>query len=551
MALTYKFDGRWEFELTLPAFSAFAGRYSSESGIEPIEITIDDEQWPDPNPLPQQIAAIHYLINHQESIAAAISRGIFEVYKTFRKEGFEAEYCGVEDFIYHDTIDPEDQYEDFKQRYPLLRHPDDAHLAAGFSSITICAEHKEGYSYMIFHGSCNWDEEHGHSFIMHRDRVVELTGYEYGGWKIAEDQGLDVEKLKAEMAARWQSRQQTLTMGNTTPSEPRLEKPHPTFATYREWQLDNNYRYWIQLHKFFGEDRFIQWYKNPPADFPQIFIPKPDLVATQAARLGHEKLLTHCLKHFDVNPNDTLIESIKGCHKHLAIKILQQGGRFVTEKHQRPFAILFNQLSVVKQSLKTDQRGKQIVEMIEWLYSIGERPVDLPNLNDLRGISVQSQEIATELCLLLGRLAKRYTQIRYNAQINEALKKETLLHRSTELNNALGSLSQQWSTKDREYIAAWYLLMEGNMPHPKFISKTYSDATNSKAPHLEQVQAFVNERLHEFDPTLGKMMNNPQTLRSSPQDGKAVANAIISHHKKEELHSWGKFIIRLFKIFIR
>jgi hypothetical protein len=551
MALTYKFDGRWEFELTLPAFAAFAGRFSHDQKIQPIEIIIDDEEWPDPNPLPQQNAAIHYLIHHQEAIAASISRGIFEVYKEFRKEGFENHYYCGEDYVYHDAFDPEDQDEELRQSYPLLKHPDDAHLVAGFSSIRISSDHKEGYSYMIVHGSCNWDEEHGHSFIMHKDRVVELTGYECGGWTIEADQGLDVEKLKEESKLRWQAGEKERLERQTNPVEPVLEKPHPTFGTYREWQLDRNLRYWIQLHKFLGEDRFIQWYKNPPADFPQMFMPKPDQVAGHAARLGHEKLLTHCLKHYHINLNDTLIESIKGCHKHLAIKILQQGGRFGTEKHQRPFAILFNELSVVRQSLKTDQRGKQIVEMIEWLYSIGERPVDLPYLNDLRGISVQSEEIATELCLLLGRLAKRYTQIKYNVQINEALKKETLLHRSTELNNALGSLSQQWSTKDSEYIAAWYLLMEGNMPHPKYISKTYSDATNSKAPHLEQVQSFVNERLRELDPTLGKMMDNPQALRSSPQDGKAVANAIISHHQKEELRSWGKFLLKLFRIFIK
>lgn len=57
---------------------------------------------------------------------------------------------------------------------PELKTIDDVKANVSFEAVGILGDEKEGYAYYIVMFNCTWDDEHGMSMLMHKDRAVNI-----------------------------------------------------------------------------------------------------------------------------------------------------------------------------------------------------------------------------------------------------------------------------------------------------------------------------------------------------------------------------------------
>jgi hypothetical protein len=107
-----------------------------------------------PRVLPTQAKAIDYLVKHEARLYPKLLRAI-------------AAYAG--DF----RLDWEARDRRLARRVvPRGMGPREVARRIAFRSIYFPRRSRNGTGYVEFHGGCTWDEEHGFSVVMHRDRVV-------------------------------------------------------------------------------------------------------------------------------------------------------------------------------------------------------------------------------------------------------------------------------------------------------------------------------------------------------------------------------------------
>lgn len=235
---SFTFNGDWEFELTLDSFILFDDFISEfESQNTPLEgkilVTIEDDLRADPDPLPQQIAAINYLLQNQQQVLASIYQKVQEEYPQLVAE-------------YHAC------FEDYLLPFPdlpALNSSADLGRVIKLQYLLVDMMHKEGYAYVGFAGTCAWDEEHGVGFRMHKDRVIEFG---------AQDTSFSLSSIQKDGALE--------TPIQNPATRPVRYSPHPKYGKLKPSQQDANdsYEERLMLGGYYAE--FIDLVENHQLD---------------------------------------------------------------------------------------------------------------------------------------------------------------------------------------------------------------------------------------------------------------------------------------------
>ncbi len=231
--IMFTFSGDWHFPIIIPMLNRFQlypaprthpkqkpgqpppiERVATPSATRAIQVTIEDELNMDPDPLPQQIAAINCLLEHQGTIAQAMLEKTFRFYPELKGMGIEGST---------------------KADFPDLQSPEDLATMFEITDIEVYADHKQGYSYIALTGNCTWTKEWGIGMLLHKDRVLDVrTAYH----------GYDDEIAKDSEHTRIV---QMYRPNSTGPVKPYLYSPHPKYGKLKPWQASNNYDYPFDL----------------------------------------------------------------------------------------------------------------------------------------------------------------------------------------------------------------------------------------------------------------------------------------------------------------
>jgi hypothetical protein len=190
----FHFTGEWEFKVKL---SGFAGFRESDGTLS---VDIYDLLNEDPEPLPEQVAAINYLLEHHETIASNICDHVFKEYPELIK-------------IY-DELPPADSADDIKKHIRV-------------NHVHILTRFKNGISFMDLSASCAWDEEHGLGFGMHQSQIIFMGGI---------GDGYSVDEDEASRAVNLHHKQ-----------KPQIYFPHPKYGKLKPSQQSANRYYELDL----------------------------------------------------------------------------------------------------------------------------------------------------------------------------------------------------------------------------------------------------------------------------------------------------------------
>jgi hypothetical protein len=162
---SFVFKGQWRFPVKIPSLASLRSDRFFKGLNRPKELALfeagevmvsfADNTSPDPDPLPEQLAAFDALLNEQDALLQGLLVAV-------RDEIFPVYLAGMDD-------EPE--------CFPNLSSVADLDQALGIQEIRILRLHKEGIAYVELSFEFSADEEHGLSLIMHRDRLVDFGGH--------------------------------------------------------------------------------------------------------------------------------------------------------------------------------------------------------------------------------------------------------------------------------------------------------------------------------------------------------------------------------------
>jgi hypothetical protein len=216
----FKFQGDWEATLQLKAFKGFSPTRNPMETEGSILLRIVENVASNPDPLPEQLAAIEYVLANQQRIAQVIIQFIWDDYPNL----IQSYDVGT------------DKTRDLPPQ-PFQRAPQVKKLIRPRSLSVQCSQ-KKGISYTNWVIQCNWDPEHGLSLDMHQDQIL--------SWAYCSPcfQSFDTPEWcdNAELVA--QIRQETNTNWGRKPV---FRHPHPKYGKWKESEKEENEEYALQL----------------------------------------------------------------------------------------------------------------------------------------------------------------------------------------------------------------------------------------------------------------------------------------------------------------
>lgn len=250
-ASLFQFDGNWSFPLALPGLAAlnhesFLPRDPQHALHDQLQrgfigVTIEDAHTSDPDPLPEQVQAIHWLQQNEAAVLQTLFVSLRDVIYPYYKALMDAD----------------------GERFPPLETIADLKRAIGVPAVEISTWHREGLAYMSLSAKFSADAEHGLCFILHGNRLVDYG--DVGGVdsrRVAEDCGVDYESFLDRENQRDLER------------ELQLYTPHPKYGKLKPWQEQANHYYPFGL-----------LHNNRPADLKQYLEAHPEIVQQDGARL--------------------------------------------------------------------------------------------------------------------------------------------------------------------------------------------------------------------------------------------------------------------------
>lgn len=186
---SFPYPGSREFSLQFDAFADLqsrSGSYTSKSSVVPSDGTVlvmirEEENAADP--MPEQLAAIQFVLDHPEEIKQALYAALPVEYAVM-KEAFD--------------FDPTDK--DQQEWFPEINAPEDFANVFGVGNVFVFEEHFNGTAYIGLECGCTWDDEHGLGFVLHQGRVVAIGQADtaFGTWAANDDIALQTGEAPVE-----------------------------------------------------------------------------------------------------------------------------------------------------------------------------------------------------------------------------------------------------------------------------------------------------------------------------------------------------------------
>lgn len=162
---SFVFKGQWRFPVKIPSLARLRSDRFFKGLNRPKELALfangevmvsfADNTSPDPDPLPEQLAAFDALLKEEDALLQGLLVAV-------RDEIFPVYLAGMDD-------EPE--------CFPTLSSVEDLDQALGMQEVRILRLNRDGIAYVELSFEFSADEEHGLSVIMHKDRLVEFGGH--------------------------------------------------------------------------------------------------------------------------------------------------------------------------------------------------------------------------------------------------------------------------------------------------------------------------------------------------------------------------------------
>ncbi len=218
----FKFDGIWEKEYQFDAFKGLQNRrgpYASVSSSElsngTILLTINDDLTENPDPYPEQLEAINFILRNPGKLKDSMRNGIDKIYEDLKTQyGYQEED------------------EEHNKWFPNITKIEDYDKVFGVANIFVQIPSKNGLSYVGIECGCSWDDEHGLGFLFHGDKLIKIgTADEAFSWEAYRDNGT-IEEVKA---------------SNKIIRVPKKHVPHPKYGLLKPIQKSANESFEIDL----------------------------------------------------------------------------------------------------------------------------------------------------------------------------------------------------------------------------------------------------------------------------------------------------------------
>ena len=234
----FEFIGDWSFNAQLDTLSKIDSDYwhFNEKRKEHTELltkglvplTIVDKRDYNPEPLPEQILALNFLLSNESNLLDVITKCFIE-----KINPFYVEACGEDDWI------------------PLSLCKSNLGELLRITSIRVTKESKNGVAYTIFEFEYRGDEEHGIAVVLNETRLVGFGGLgDLGFDEINKDlenvRPVDYDKLVEESK-----------FGSDM-----VHKPLKLYEKFKPWQLDSTEDYFSKLLRNKENDKFIEEIKS-------------------------------------------------------------------------------------------------------------------------------------------------------------------------------------------------------------------------------------------------------------------------------------------------
>lgn len=351
----FEFDGNWTTDYQFDAFKGLQSRrgsYTSKSSSQKsdgtISLTINDDTSESPDPSPQQINSINYLIKHPEEIKIAMRKGIDSIYEDLKKQ------------YGYDENEPET-----KEWFPKVDGLKDYDKVFGVGNVFIQLPSKDEHSYVGIECGCTWDEEHGLGFLLHKNRLVGIgSADEAFNWNAYKDNGTFQEVQNA--------------LKQNSNKEPVKFSPHPKYGKLKPTQKSANESYESNLIRRGFNDKFKEEvdkgaieingiYKSIDQTYLELAVSSKnieliDYLLTKGADIGYA---FHQVRK-DLNLIDTLVEN-KG-----DINTKDKGGNTIIHKATMELVTMYDHRNQSKKYNwdKEDELTKKIEDQKEYIKQL-------------------------------------------------------------------------------------------------------------------------------------------------------------------------------------
>lgn len=408
----FTFTGDWRVPLIIPMLNRFqiyhtprtnprqkpgqpqpVVRVALPSTTRTILVTIEDELSMDPDPLPQQIAAINCLLEHQGAIAQAMLEKTFHFYPELKAAGIEGSTAAD---------------------FPDLQSPEDLATMFEITDIEVYIDHKQGHSYIALTGNCTWTREWGIGALLHKDRILDVqTAYHGYDERIAKD-------------SEYTGIAQHYRPNPPRPGKPYMYSPHPKYGKLKAWQASSNYDYPFDLIlRKFNEDfkLDIELGLLTVDHVPDQTVPNKgqyhgETLLECACRGENEELIRYILSK---KP-----QSVSQCLWHLGhrqdlMQLLLDAGANINDEHRFGYpltnsTVLGRQISYLC-DLYRDRRPEEDIDRVKkrivWLMERGADPY-IKNRMDNDGFCALRFVPGPERSELLKFLLETYEQAKNN-----------------------------------------------------------------------------------------------------------------------------------------
>jgi len=379
-----KFNGDWSYHLKLTElcklnsdrFFGYESRKKQKenllNGILPI--TISDARDLNPDPLPEQIQTISWILSNQDLIMETLFESVISIIFPYYKNKWGDE--------------------ENEESYPKLGNKAELNKALGIDSISIQTFHKEQLAYYTIYFDFCTDEEHGLAIAMHKSRLISFGAIgDIDDKEVIEDLGLNYEKWLNDQFTRQQNKKLV------------YHKPLDKYKKFKPWQEQENRYYPYGLFHMKRDDELIKFIEEG-----NITVDGNSTTFLELAiRLDRDIITTYCLGKNPIKLYKPFLEAMKKDNFDLMNKILDLG--FLLNSEIAQMSPLYIEIGNLANQLKGKEDVSPTLKRINYLFAKG---ID-PYLQDRFGRDafyrikrIDEESIKSEVLSIVKSISKNY-----------------------------------------------------------------------------------------------------------------------------------------------
>ena len=261
----YEFNGKWKMEIELEFFPRLNSdkfyRYETRSSHKillskgKVPLSITDERTINPDPEPEQINAINFILNNEEKIYKSVFKNLKEIIIPDAKKDFD--------------LEDEDE-ETIEFWFPNLQSIDDMKKCLGIGGIGIDIEYRNEIAWTSYMFDFSAEEEHGLVMTFEGDKFLDfgtIGGYTHEKIMTEKEFRKYVKKLNLKHAFQ-------------------IYEPNLKYGVLKPWQKSANGYYPIGILREGKKDELIEYLENNP----QIAIEKMDVMLRNSEYLKLDEI---------------------------------------------------------------------------------------------------------------------------------------------------------------------------------------------------------------------------------------------------------------------